>query len=155
MKLILIAVLLSSIGASAQLPDAPQPQPTYLHTEVFNTPSTFKAQPRGKKKLLAIASVVAFAVSADIYDVRASERAFNHGYVESNGWLLCGENEVCRPSARSLYARDLGLELSLASLPSVLSYAFRRNELYYGFLTAPAVFGIKHIQGGNRASQLP
>lgn len=155
MKSLLITVLavLSALSAFAQLPDAPQPQPPITDYTIYNAPSTFKSH--NKNKLLVFAAVEGFAIASDVYDVRASERAFARGYVEQNGWLVCsGPANMCRPSAGSLYARDLALELSIASVPSILGYVFHRPEWFYAGLAAPAAFGIRHIQGGYHGSHL-
>jgi hypothetical protein len=139
----MVILMLCSVCALAQLPDAPQPQLSITReTYPYGTKTyTLKEPARGKKKLLALVAADIFAVSADVYDVRNSEAAFKRGYIESNSWLV-GKH----PSARALYARDLGLELSLCNVPSVLAYVFRRTALYYGFTSAPVAFGIRHFQ---------
>jgi len=155
---LLVFLLLCSVCVVAQLPDAPQPQPKLTDTVVTNFPSTLKVEGRGKREPLALASALVFAVGADVYDVQASERSFKLGYVETNTFLVCRETRpdqvsTCRPSASSLYQRDL-IELGIATVPSVLGYVFHRPEFFYAGLAAPAVIGIKHLQGGYKASHL-
>jgi len=100
-----------------------------------------KSVPRGKKKLLLYLPVVGFAVASDWADIRNSSAAFKLGYVEGNDWLV-GR----KPTELQLAARD-GLELALSTTPSVLMYKLRNAPLFYGFMSGPVVFGIKHIQG--------
>ena len=160
-KLIAAFALLFTSFAVAQLPDAPLPQPKTtvdFSTVVHNAPSTLKPEGRGKREPLVFAGALAFAIGTDVYDVRASERAFKLGYVETNTFLVCREVRAdqvstCRPGASTLYTRD-AIELGVATLPSVLGYVFHRPEFFYAGLAAPAVIGIKHIQGGYRASHL-
>ena len=161
MKTIVLAalMLLVSLGISqgqnAELPDAPSAVMEAAWAQ--NTPNTRPVlsyekppvKPRGKKKLLALAGVVAFAVAADVYDVRETEKGLKAGVAQEDYTWLVGSH----PSARALYARD-SLVLGITTTPSVLSYIFHRNELYYGFLSAPVVYGIKHIQGGNQWKNL-
>ena len=157
-NLLIVFLLLCTVGAMAQLPDAPQPQPKLTDTQVLNLPSTIKAEGRGKREPIVFAATLTYAAVSDVYDVRASERSFKLGYVETNTFLVCRETRpdqvsTCRPSASALYTRDF-VELGIASVPSILGYVFHRPEFFYAGLAAPAVIGIKHIQGGYRASHL-
>lgn len=116
---------------------------------VHNDFAVLKAQPRGKKKLLALAGVVGFAIAADIYDVRETEKGLKAGVaVEGNTWLVGS-----KPKAGPLYRRDL-LVIGLTTMPSVIAYAAHHMEFFYAGLVGPVIIGAKHINGGNQWKDL-
>jgi hypothetical protein len=82
-----------------------------------------------------------FAIASDWADIRNSSAAFKLGYIEGNDWLV-GR----KPTELQLAARD-GLELAVSTAPSVLMYKLRNAPLFYGFMSGPVAFGIRHIQG--------
>jgi hypothetical protein len=100
--------------------------------------------PRGHKKLLALAGVVGFEVAANHYDVSETEKGLKAGVAtEESAWLVGS-----KPSAVRLYARDM-LVLGITASPSVIAYAWRRTEYFYGGFGAPVILAVKHIYGGN------
>jgi hypothetical protein len=134
------------------LPDAPsairgvrfdlvEPAPVQLQSIVAD--SNFN-EPRGRKKLLVLAGAVAFELLANRYDVSETEKGIKAGVaLEDYTWLVGS-----KPTAGQLYARDL-LTVGILVTPSIVAYAFRRMEPFYGGLSLPVVLGCKHISGGN------
>jgi len=142
--------------AKANWPEAPQysSQET-LNTQYRNGGSDFE-EPHQHAWDYTFAATTTLYIAADMYDVRYSEKAYRAGYVESNTFLVCGDGAgvLCRPKASSLYTRD-AVEYALAAAPSLLMrYVFHRKELAWGFLSAPAVVIVKHVQGGDQARAL-
>jgi hypothetical protein len=101
------------------------------------------AQERGKKKLLALAGAVAFAIGAAAYDNHETLKGIRAGVgVEGNTWMVGS-----RPSMRALIGRDV-LVIGWTSAPSVLAYKFHKMPFFYGGLGMPVIDGLKSIQGG-------
>lgn len=144
-----------SQGQNAELPDAPSAVMEAAWAQ--NTPSTRPAlsyekptvKPRGKKKLLALAGVVAFSLATEVYDIRETEKGLKAGVAQEGYTFLVGSH----PSAHALYTRDT-ITLGLLTIPSLLGYFYRKPVLYYSMLSIPAAQGIDHIQGGNQWKDL-
>ncbi len=62
--------------------------------------------------------------------------------VEANTWLVGS-----KPGAVALYLRD-SLETVLATTPCILACVLNNTTLFWGFLIAPLLAGVKHINGG-------
>jgi hypothetical protein len=106
--------------------------------------------PRHKSGLAALAGAVGFAVAANVYDARETERGLRLGVAVEGNTFLVGTH----PSARALYLRDIPI-IGLASTPSILGYVFRsRTWLFAGLVGGPGVVGVKHIQGGRAWARL-
>lgn len=132
--------------------------PTFVEIDCSKLPVTWTGeltitgagrivQPRRSRvQFFALAATEAVAVVSDVYDTRRSEAAFNRGYVETE-WPFAGT----RPSAAKLYGFNLGLELPLASVPSILGYVLRKKPWFYGGLTAPLAFAGHHFYSGANA----
>jgi len=116
-----------------------------------DTPSASR-ESRHPKRLWALAGAVGFAVAADVYDVRQTEKGLKAGVsVEGNTWLV----PSARPTTGQLYRRDLFV-IGLSASPSVATWIFRRRrpELFFAGLGAPATAGLKHIQDGKAWGKL-
>jgi len=110
---------------------APKPQPDY--SEHFDN-----------KSLLALGGATVFAILADRYDVKWTERGLKAGVaIEGNTWLV-----GTHPSAGALYKRD-ALVIGLVCTPSLVGYLTKNKYLTYVMLALPVAVGIGHIQGGN------
>jgi hypothetical protein len=149
LRSVIVAALLIGAAFAQGLPDAPQPQPAEVYV-VHNSFAAPKSEPRGKKKLLALAGVVGFAIATDVYDVSETEKGLKAGVaVEGNTFLVSSD----KPTAGQLYRRDLFV-IGLSATPSVVAYAFHKTEFFYAGLVGPVAVGIKHIQGGNQWKSL-
>lgn len=152
-SVMLLLLTLCPCAFTQELPDAPSAvrsirfdsvEPAPIQSRPIDANPNFR-EPRGRKKLLALAGVVAFEVAANHYDISETEKGLKAGVaIEDYTWLVGS-----RPSAGPLYARDL-LTVGILATPSVLAYIFRRMDLFYGFLPGPVVMGYKHISGGNQ-----
>jgi hypothetical protein len=151
--LILLLLALGPLAFAQELPDAPSAIRGRRFDPVETAPIQSRPiaadsnvrEPRGHKKLLALAGAVAFEVAANHYDVSETEKGLKAGVaIEGNTWLV-GR----RPSAGPLYARDL-LTDGILITPSVVGYIFRKMEFFYSGLSGPVVMGCKHISGGNK-----
>ena len=93
-------------------------------------------------EFLIVAAII--GVLGDVYDVTMTERGIKAGVaVEGNDWLVGS-----KPSAIALYLRD-GLVFAMCVAPAVVFATVAHNvPLGYGALSAPVVFGVKHLLGG-------
>ena len=141
----LLALVLLSSAAFAQLPDAPQPILAGVRFSDYASPQMQVHPPRGRHKLWALAGAAGFDIAAGLYDAHETTYGLKHsgGYVEANPWLI-----GTHPSFQAIEARNV-LQLGLCSTPSMLLWMWRKTPLYYAFLGAPVVDGVKHVQGGD------
>lgn len=92
---------------------------------------------------LALVAALGFAIAADIYDVVLTEKGIKAGVAVEGNTFLVGQ----KPSAVALYLRD-SLVTGIATTPCILALVYGNKPLFYGFLVAPVVAGVKHIRGG-------
>jgi hypothetical protein len=150
---ILLLLALCPCPFAQTLPDAPSAIRS-IHTDPMEpapiqsrliAAASHSIEPRGPRKLLALAGAVAFEATANHYDISETERGLKAGVaVEDYTWLVGS-----RPGAGQLYTRDL-LTVGIVLTPIVAAYMSRKMEFFYAGLSGPVVLGCKHISGGNR-----
>ena len=96
-------------------------------------------------KLFAFLFAIAFYVGCDLYDVILTEKGIKAGVAVEGNTFLVGQ----KPSAVALYLRD-ALLAGLATTPCAIALAVGNTPLFWGFLAAPVVVGVKHILGGKQ-----
>jgi len=100
-------------------------------------------------ELFALVIALAWAIGCDIYDVTLTEKGIKAGVaVEGNTFLVSS-----KPSAVALYLRD-SLVTGIAATPCVLACILYSQPLFWGFLIAPVLSGVKHILGGRQWATL-
>ncbi len=100
-------------------------------------------------KVIVLAAGLAWAIGCDVYDITLTEKGIKAGVaVEGNTWLV-----GTKPGAVALYLRD-SLETGIATAPCILACIFNNAPLFWGFLIAPLLSGVKHILGGKQWATL-
>ena len=93
---------------------------------------------------IALAAALTVAAAGDIYDVTLTSIGLKKGLAVEGNTFLIGS----KPSTLALYLRD-ALVLAMCTAPSVVFYAAAHNiHLALGALSAPVVYGVKHLLGG-------
>jgi len=91
---------------------------------------------------LIFAAVVVAMEICDYFDISETVKGIAKGVaVEGNTWLVGP-----KPSAKALWLRDT-LVNALACAPALVAWFLGVHPAAYGFLVAPVISGIKHVQG--------